>query len=130
MRTLDKPLFSKSPPLGPTMGQPILGHRPRISQYVKVGKQSKQIQELLDVPEDAPQTLVQGSAELLKNSQPQPTVLDSHIKIEAENYVSQPKLTQDDDYSVPDPPPSSLTAKNEADSSTIIALSQTTPLLI
>ena len=127
MRTLDKPLFSKSPPLGLTMGQPILGQRPRISQYIKVGKQSKQIQELLDMPEDAPQTLVQGSDQLLKNSQPHPTVMDAQIKIEAENYVSEPKLTQDDDYAIPDPPPSSLTAKNEADSSTIIALSQTIP---
>ena len=33
------------------------------------GKQSKQIQELLDMPEDAPQTLIQGSDQLLKNSQ-------------------------------------------------------------
>ena len=123
MRTLDRPLFSKSPPLAQTMGQPILGHRPRISQYVPMGKQSKQIQNLLDIPEDAPQTLVQGSSELLKNSEPAP--VDSQIKIDAENYVAEPKLTPDDDYSIPDPP-SGLTAKNQADSSTIVALSQTT----
>ena len=77
------------------------------------------------MPEDAPQTLVQGSDQLLKNSQPHPTIMDAQIKIDADNYVSEPKLTQDDDYANPDPPPSSLTAKNEADSSTIIALTQT-----
>ena len=104
MRTLDKPLFSKSPPLGLTMSQPILGRHLRISQYIKVGKQSKQIQELLDIPEDAPQTLVQGSDQLLKNSQPHPTIMDAQIKIDADDYVSEPKLTQDDDYATPDPP--------------------------
>ena len=38
--------------------------------------------------------------------------------------MTEPKLTADDDYSIPEPPPSTLTAKNQADSSTIIALSQ------
>ena len=76
-------MFSHSPPLGQTMGQPILGHRPRISQYVAMGKQSKQVQNLLDVPEDAPQTLVQGSNELLKD--PHPETVDPHTKIAAEN---------------------------------------------
>ena len=95
MKTLDKPMFSQSPPLAQTMGQPILGHRPRISQYVRMGKQSKQIENLLDVPEDAPQTLVQGSSELLKN--PPPKHPDPDIKTAAENYMAEAKLTTDDD---------------------------------
>ena len=67
-----------------------------------MGKQSKQIQDLLDLPEDVPQSLVQGSSEMLKDHPPE--TVDPHLKLEAEHYVVQPKLTADDDYAIPDPP--------------------------
>lgn len=124
MKTISRPQFSQSPPLGHTLGQPILGHKGhKISQYVPLNKPSKNIQTLLELPEDRPIRVVQGYSEMETEEKP-PKGPDQDLQHAAESYFDSVKLTKDDSYDASSSSDSGLTAKNEAGSASILAMAQ------
>ena len=72
MRILSRPNFTSSLALTTrTIGQPILGQRRQISQYVPMGKTAKSVKKELELPEGRHLAVIQGYSEMIKNQNPQ-----------------------------------------------------------
>ena len=120
-RILSKPTISLCPPANTqTIGQGILGHKARISQYVPMGRKSARIQKLLQLPEAEPMKVVEGYKEMAKNLPQQAKGNNEDFKAAAEEFLKSEKPISDDSY---EPPKTFVTEKNEASAATAIASS-------
>ena len=119
-KTLTKPRFTNSPPFTPTVGQAILGKRKRLAQYFNMGKASKEIKEMLELPEAEPLKLLEGPKELPQKDMPSKASEDAEFKKAATAYIESPKPVSDDSY---EPPKETLPVmeKNSATLATGIA---------
>ena len=117
-RILSKPNISLNPPANTqTIGQGILGHKARISQFVSFGRKSPRIQKLLQLPEAEPMKVINGYKEMVQD-QPREKEGDADFNAAAKEYLKSEKPVSDDSY---DPPKTFVTEKNEATAATALA---------
>ena len=91
-RVLSRPNFTSSPALTTkTLGQPILGLRKSMAQFVPMGRQPKQVKEMLDLPEGRELSVINGYEEMVKNQSPQKSTPDADLKSAAQEYFQQIK---------------------------------------
>ena len=120
-KILSRPHISLSPPANTqTIGQGILGHKARLSQYVPMGTKSPRVQKLLQLPEAEPMKVIEGYKEMMKNP-PEAEEKDADYNAAADQYLKSEKPVSDDSY---EPPKTFVTAKNEATAATAIAVNR------
>ena len=122
-RVLSRPHFTSSPGLTTrTVGAPILGLRRSMAQFVPMGRQARQVQNLLKLPETEKLHVVNGLAEMIKNQAPQKSTPDQDLKAASHAYFEHQKDIRDDSFEPREK--SSVTEKNEADTAAALAMVQ------
>ena len=120
-RVLSRPNFTSSPALTTkTIGQPILGLRRSMAQFVPMGRQAKQVKEMLKLPESEELSVINGYQEMVKNQSPQKSTPDADLKEAAHQYFEQTKLASDDSFEPNEK--STVTEKNEASTAAALAV--------
>ena len=88
-----------------------------------MGKTSKNVTKMLELPEGRDLTVIQGYSEMVKNWTSQKSTPDDDLKSAAKEYFDSVKLSKDDNFE-PATDKSSVTEKNEATTATALAVAQ------
>lgn len=124
MRILSRPNFTNSPALTThTIGQPLIGQRRNLYQYVPMQKTAKSVTKMLELPEGRDLSVIAGYSEMVKNRTSHKSTPDEDLKSASKEYFDSVKLTKDNDFE-PATEKSSVTEKNEAETATALAVAQ------
>ena len=124
MRILSRPNFTNSPALTThTIGQPLIGQRRNLYQYVPMQKTAKIVTKMLKLPEGRDLSVIAGYSEMVKNRTSHKSTPDEDLKSASKEYFDSVKLTKDDNFE-PATEKSSVTEKNEAETATALAVAQ------
>ena len=124
MRILSRPNFTNSPALTThTIGQPLIGQRRNLYQYVPMQKTAKSVTKMLELPEGRDLSVIAGYSEMVKNRTSHKSTPDEDLKSASKEYFDSVKLTKDNNFE-PATEKSSVTEKNEAETATALAVAQ------
>ena len=124
MRILSRPNFTNSPALTThTIGQPLIGQRRNLYQYVPMQKTAKSVTKMLELPEGRDLSVIAGYSEMVKNRTSHKSNPDEDLKSTSKEYFDSVKLTKDNNFE-PATEKSSVTEKNEAETATALAVAQ------